>query len=185
MSAGCCDDTGRIKSAVRELYAKVAAGEVSCCGEADAEMPMGADNVQSIGYAEDAVGELPPDVLNANAGCGNPISDAALEPGETVLDLGSGAGLDCFLAANEVGPAGSVIGLDMTDAMLEKAERNRRRMGLQNVSFKKGEMENMPLEDASVDVVISNCVINLSPEKPARVPRIVSRAASWRALRGF
>ncbi|MDE0332801.1 MAG: arsenite methyltransferase [Nitrospinae bacterium] len=167
MSAGCCDDAGRIKSAVRELYAKVAAGEVTCCGEADAEMPMGAENVESIGYAKDAVGELPPDVLSTNAGCGNPILDAAPRPGETVLDLGSGAGLDCFLAAKEVGPEGSAIGLDMTDAMLDKAERNRRSMGLQNVSFRKGEMENMPMEDGSVDVVISNCVINLSPDKPA------------------
>ena len=167
MSAGCCDDAGSIKSAVRELYARVATGEVSCCGEADAEMPMGADNVERIGYAEDAVGELPGDVLSANAGCGNPIRDAAPRPGETVLDLGSGAGLDCFLAAKEVGPEGSVIGLDMTDAMLDKAERNRRSMGVQNVSFRKGEMENMPVEDGSVDIVISNCVINLSPDKTA------------------
>ena len=167
MSSGCCDDAGSIKSAVRELYAKVAAGEVSCCGETDAEMPMGMENVECIGYAKDTVGELPGDVLSANAGCGNPILDAAPKPGETLLDLGSGAGLDCFLAAKEVGPAGSVIGLDMTDEMLEKAERNRRNMGLQNVSFRKGEMENMPIEEGSVDVVISNCVINLSPDKPA------------------
>ncbi len=167
MSDGCCDDAGQIKSAVRELYAKVAAGEVSCCGEADAEMPMGADNVQCIGYAKDAVEELPADVLSANAGCGNPIADAHPKPGETVLDLGSGAGLDCFLAAKEVGPRGSVVGLDMTDAMLEKAEKNRQRLGAQNVSFRKGEMEDMPIEDASVDIVISNCVINLSPDKAA------------------
>ncbi len=167
MSAGCCDDSGEIKSAVRELYAKVATGEVSCCGDSDAEMPMGADNVQSIGYAKDAVEELPRDVLSANAGCGNPIADAHPKPGETVLDLGSGAGLDCFLAAKEVGPRGSVVGLDMTDAMLEKAEKNRQRLGAQNVSFRKGEMEDMPIEDASVDIVISNCVINLSPDKAA------------------
>ena len=167
MSAGCCDDAGSIKSAVRELYAKVAAGEVTCCGEADAKMPMGADNVQSIGYAEEAVEQLPGDVLSANAGCGNPILGAAPQPGETVLDLGSGAGLDCFLAVKEVGPEGSVIGLDMTDAMLDKAERNKQSMGLQNVSFRKGEMENMPIEEGSVDVVISNCVINLSPDKAA------------------
>ncbi len=167
MSAGCCDDSGEIKSAVRELYAKVAAGEVSCCGDSDAEMPMGADNVQSIGYAKEDVGELPRDVLSANAGCGNPIADAHPKPGETVLDLGSGAGLDCFLAAKEVGPRGSVVGLDMTDAMLEKAEKNRQRLGAQNVSFRKGEMEDMPIEDASVDIVISNCVINLSPDKAA------------------
>ena len=167
MSTGCCGDENQIKSAVRELYAKVAAGEVTCCGEADAEMPAGPENVETIGYAKEAVEELPGDVLTSNAGCGNPVPDAAPQPGETVLDLGSGAGLDCFLAAKEVGPRGSVIGLDMTDAMLEKAERNRRRMGAANVSFRKGEMENMPVEDASVDVVISNCVINLSPDKPA------------------
>ena len=167
MSAECCDDAGNIKSAVRELYAKVATGEVSCCADSSVEVPAGAENVESIGYAKEAVEELPPDVLSANAGCGTPILDAAPEPGETVLDLGSGAGLDCFLAAKEVGPAGSVIGLDMTDAMLEKAERNRRSMGVQNVSFRKGEMENMPVEDDSIDVVISNCVINLSPDKAA------------------
>ena len=167
MSAGCCGDERQIKSAVRELYAKVAAGEVSCCGDSSAEMPAGAENVETIGYAKEAVEELPPDVLSANAGCGTPLLDAAPKPGETVLDLGSGAGLDCFLAAKEVGPRGSVIGLDMTDAMLEKAERNRRSMGLPNVSFRKGEMENMPVEEASVDVVISNCVINLSPDKAA------------------
>ncbi len=167
MSTGCCGDESQIKSAVRELYTKVAAGEVTCCGEADAEIPAGAENVESIGYAKEAVEELPGDVLSANAGCGTPLLDAAPKPGETLLDLGSGAGLDCFLAAKEVGPRGSVIGLDMTDAMLEKAERNRRSMGVQNVSFRKGEMENMPVEGASVDVVISNCVINLSPDKTA------------------
>ena len=167
MSAECCDDSGHIKSAVRELYAKVATGEVTCCGEADAEMPMGIENVESIGYAKEAVEELPPDVLSANAGCGTPILDAAPKPGEAVLDLGSGAGLDCFLAAKEVRPRGSVIGLDMTDAMLEKAERNRQNMGATNVSFRKGEMEDMPIEDEAVDVVISNCVINLSPDKAA------------------
>ncbi len=167
MSAGCCDDAERIKNAVRELYAKVATGEVTCCGDPGAEMPTGMENIESINYAKDAVGEFPADILNANAGCGNPVQDAHPQPGETVLDLGSGAGLDCFLAAKEVGPDGNVIGIDMTDAMLEKAERNRQSMGTANVSFRKDDMENMPVEDASVDVVISNCVINLSPDKPA------------------
>ena len=175
---GCCDNEGEIKSAVRELYAKVATGEVSCCGEAGAEMPMGAANVETIGYAKEDVEQLPGDVLSANAGCGNPIADAHPKPGETVLDLGSGAGLDCFLAAKEVGPSGSVIGLDMTDAMLEKAEKNRQSLGVHNVSFRKGEMENMPIEDEAVDIVISNCVINLSPDKAA-----VFRE-SFRVLRG-
>ncbi len=165
MSPGCPDNEGEIKSAVRDLYAKVATGEVSCCGDAISEMPTGAANVETIGYAKEAVEQLPGDVLSANAGCGNPIADAHPKPGETVLDLGSGAGLDCFLAAKEVGPRGSVIGLDMTDAMLEKAEKNRRSLGVHNVSFRKGEMENMPLQDGAVDIIISNCVINLSPDK--------------------
>ena len=164
---GCCDNEGQIKSAVRDLYAKVATGEVSCCGDVKPEMPMGAANVETIGYAKEAVEQLPGDVLSANAGCGNPIADAHPKPGETVLDLGSGAGLDCFLAAKEVGPHGSVIGLDMTDAMLEKAEKNRQSLGVHNVSFRKGEMEDMPLEDGAVDIIISNCVINLSPDKAA------------------
>lgn len=177
MDAGCRDTEQRIKSAVRDLYAKVAAGETACCGTSGAEMATGASNALAIGYAEEAVRQLPDDLLGSNAGCGNPILDAAPKPGETVLDLGSGAGLDCFLAAKEVGPRGRVIGLDMTDAMLEKAERNRRCLGLANVAFRKGEMENMPVEDGAVDVIISNCVVNLSPDKSA-----VFRE-SFRALR--
>ncbi len=168
MDSGCRDAEERIKSAVRDLYAQVAAGETACCGTPRTEeMVTGTANVAAIGYAEEAVRQLPDDVLHSNAGCGNPILDAAPKPGETVLDLGSGAGLDCFLAAKEVGRRGRVIGLDMTDAMLEKAERNRRRLGLENVAFRKGEMESMPLEDDAVDIIISNCVVNLSPDKSA------------------
>lgn len=161
------DDAGSIKSAVRDLYAKVATGEVSCCGEPQSGTRAGAENAEALGYGREAVREVPEDVLSANAGCGTPLADARPRPGETVLDLGSGAGLDCFLAAKEVGPEGGVIGLDMTDAMLEKAERNRRSLGVGNVSFRKGEMENMPIESGGVDIVISNCVVNLSPDKPA------------------
>jgi arsenite methyltransferase len=108
---------------------------------------------------------VPVSVLDSFAGCGNPLAIDALERGEVVLDLGSGAGLDCFLAAKKVGPGGRVIGLDMTDAMLEKARKNQALLDLANVEFRKGEMEQMPIADASVDVIISHCVIDLSPDK--------------------
>jgi SAM-dependent methyltransferase len=118
-------------------------------------------------YTPDEIRELPAEVTQATLGCGNPMAIASLQPGETVLDLGSGAGLDCFLAARQVGPTGHVIGLDMTDAMLELARRNQVKVGVTNVEFRKGEIEAMPLPDASRDVIISNCVINLSPDKDA------------------
>ncbi|MEK6709732.1 MAG: arsenite methyltransferase [Nitrospinota bacterium] len=155
-----------IKSAVRATYTQVAQG-ASCCGPACAPMDTGAVSVEHIGYAPERVGAIPAAVLESNAGCGNPLAHARPRPGETVLDLGSGGGLDCFLAAQEVGPGGRVIGLDMTDAMLQKAEENRRKLGLAQVEFRKGELEAMPLESGTVDVIISNCVINLSPDKAA------------------
>ncbi len=117
--------------------------------------------------------EYPAEVLEGmpggavSFGCGNPVALARLRPGETVLDLGSGAGLDCFLAAREVGPEGSVIGVDFTTAMLDKARENAAQLGVSNVSFRLGDIEALPLEDASVDVVISNCVINLAPDRDA------------------
>ncbi len=166
-----------VKAAVREVYSRVAKGDRSCCGGEGPETQRGVAGVERIGYTPERIGDVPPEVLESNAGIGNPIGRANLRPGETVLDLGSGAGLDCFLAAKEVGPSGRVIGVDMTDAMLAKAEENRRKMGLENVEFRKGELESMPVEDASVDVIISNCVINLSPDK-----RAVFREA-FRALR--
>lgn len=155
----------KVKTAVRETYAQVAEGRAACCGEA--EMPAQETAVAKSGYAPARLESMPEEVLKANASCGNPVDDAGMRPGEVVLDLGSGGGLDCFLSAGEVGPAGRVIGLDMTDAMIEKAEANRRKLGLENVEFRKGEMEAMPIEDESVDVIISNCVINLSPDKGA------------------
>ncbi len=109
---------------------------------------------------------LPEDVANFSLGCGDPITVAALQPGETVLDLGSGGGLDCFLAAKQVGDSGHVIGVDMTPEMLDRARAAAARLGVTNVEFREGYLEKLPVEDASVDAVISNCVINLSPDKP-------------------
>ncbi|MPZ99777.1 MAG: arsenite methyltransferase [Dehalococcoidia bacterium] len=147
-----------VRSAVRERYGararEVAAGSA---GE-------GASGYASTLYAGEAEA-LPEGVVSY--GCGNPVAIAGLQAGETVLDLGSGAGLDCFLAAKQVGPSGRVIGLDMTDEMLALAETNREKVGVANVEFRKGVIEQIPLDDASVDVIISNCVINLSPDKDA------------------
>ncbi|MEP7200468.1 MAG: arsenite methyltransferase [Chloroflexota bacterium] len=149
--------------------------DASCCGpSASAASCCGSDatNENDISralnlYTPDEIRDLPPDIAQATLGCGNPMAIASLKAGETVLDLGSGAGLDCFLAARQVGPTGHVVGLDMTDSMLELARRNQVKVGLSNVEFRKGEIERMPLADNSVDVIISNCVINLSPDKDA------------------
>jgi SAM-dependent methyltransferase len=144
----------------------------SCCGPT--QETSGCDPVQAAEasgkhhlYSEDELGDLPESVTQASAGCGNPTAIASLEPGEVVLDLGSGGGIDCFLATKKVGPSGQVIGLDMTPEMIRLARRNARKMGVANVDFRWGEMEEMPISDASVDVIISNCVINLSPDKDA------------------
>lgn len=135
-----------------------------CCAPAQGQAaPEGAARLYS---AEDLAG-LPESVTEISLGCGNPIALAELKPGEVVLDLGSGGGIDCFLAAQQVGPAGRVIGLDMTPEMLKLARRNARQMGVTNVHFEWGEMEEIPLPDQSVDVILSNCVINLSPDKDA------------------
>src|SRR5439155_2783507 len=108
-----------------------------------------------------------PEGADLGLGCGNPLADAGVKPGETVLDLGSGGGIDCFLAAREVGPGGHVIGVDMTPAMIERARANAVKSGVTNVEFRLGEIEHLPVADGSIDLVISNCVINLSPDKPA------------------
>ena len=118
-------------------------------------------------YSSDEISDLPDTVTDASLGCGNPIAIAELRPGEVVLDLGSGGGIDCFLAAKQVGPEGKVIGLDMTPEMIKLARRNAKKVGAQNVDFRYGEMEEIPLPDGSVDAIISNCVINLSPDKDA------------------
>lgn len=135
-------------------------GDPGCCGTADLERAFRI-------YNEGQVSGLPTEAVAASAGCGNPTALAGLQPGEKVLDLGSGGGIDCFLAAQQVGPTGHVTGLDMTPDMLDLARQNQAKLGLTNVEFVHGEMEKMPLPDASVDVVISNCVICLSPDKDA------------------
>jgi SAM-dependent methyltransferase len=152
----------QVREMVREGYARVAREASSCCG---GTLPHADDVGRKIGYTESQLGSVP-DGANLGAGCGNPTAIDALHAGEVVVDLGSGAGMDAFLAARQVGPSGRVIGVDMTDEMLEKARANARKVGCTNVEFRKGTIEDLPLEDESVDVILSNCVINLSPEKP-------------------
>lgn len=173
----------RVRSAVREGYARIAetgawrpmAGETdaaSCCAGGGCCGPTSFSNdelARAVGYATAELETLP-DGANLGLSCGNPTAIAALRPGEIVLDLGSGGGFDCFIAGPRVGAAGRVIGVDMTPAMLSRARGNlaayRERSGLDNVEFRLGEIEHLPVADASVDVVISNCVLNLSPDKP-------------------
>jgi arsenite methyltransferase len=152
---------------VREGYAKVAMQGSSCCGTIDSycgTADRAEDISKKIGYSEEELKAVP-DGANLGLGCGNPVALASLKEGETVLDLGSGPGLDCFLAADKVGKNGKVIGIDMTPEMLEKARSNAEKGNYSNVEFRLGEIENLPVADNSVDVVISNCVINLSPDK--------------------
>jgi len=150
-----------IHEIVREHYAAQARSGSSCCGDTSSCC----DSKNAL-YPVELLTNLPDDVASFSLGCGNPISVAALRPGETVLDLGSGGGLDCFLAAKQVGESGSVIGVDMTPEMLERARLAASQLGFRNVEFRQGYLENLPVEAASVDVIISNCVINLSPDKP-------------------
>ena len=155
-----------VRSAVREHYGKVAkqgAGvgcAPGCCGATDPNASL------KLGYASDDLVSVP-EGANMGLGCGNPQAIAALRPGETVLDLGSGGGFDCFLASKQVGANGHVIGVDMTPDMVTKARRNAAQVGAANVEFRLGEIEHLPIADASVDAIISNCVINLSPDKGA------------------
>jgi SAM-dependent methyltransferase len=158
---------------VREAYAKVAKGNTegqgcstaaSCCGTSD-DVAINAVISTRLGYSQAELG-LVPAGANLGLGCGNPKAIAALEPGEVVVDLGAGAGFDCFLAAHEVGPSGRVIGVDMTPDMLSRARANAQKGLFENVEFRLGEIEHLPIADATADVIISNCVINLSPDKP-------------------
>jgi len=160
-------EKGKIRKVVREGYAKIAKQNSSCCGPATSCCGSGhpaKDISKSIGYSEEELRSVP-EGSNLGLGCGNPVALASLKAGEMVLDLGSGAGFDCFLAASQVGDKGRVIGVDMTPEMLEKARENAKKINSTNVEFRLGEIEHLPLADNSVDVVISNCVINLSPEK--------------------
>ncbi len=158
---------GDIKDTVREKYAqaalRVVTGESACCGSTS--RGGGCDPITSNLYGSAETAGLPAEAVSASLGCGNPTALAQLHPGETVLDLGSGGGIDVLLSAKRVGPTGKAYGLDMTDEMLALARENQRKAGTENVEFLKGEMEAIPLPDASVDVVISNCVINLSADK--------------------
>ena len=157
----------QIKKVVRDGYAKIAKQDSSCC------LPVNsccggtnlAQNIsKSIGYTDEELKAVP-EGANLGLGCGNPVALASLREGETVLDLGSGAGFDCFLAADKVGKSGRVIGIDMTPEMIDKARENARKGDYANVEFRLGEIENLPAADNSVDIVISNCVINLAPDK--------------------
>src|SRR6478752_4046579 len=149
-----------IREEVRRRYGATARGESSSCGTECCT----STNAETLGYStEQSV--VAPEAANLGLGCGNPVAIASLLPGQTVLDLGSGAGFDCFLAARAVGPSGMVIGVDMTDDMLVKARGNAQKNGFTNVEFRFGEIESLTVADESVDVIISNCVINLSPEK--------------------
>src|ERR1700689_5180188 len=158
-----------IRETVRERYAEAAkrsqSGGSSCCGASPASNCC--DPITSNLYDASQAGQIPEEALKASLGCGNPTALAKLNPGERVLDLGSGGGIDVLLSARRVGPTGKAFGLDMTDEMLALANENKRKSGLDNVEFLKGEIENIPLPSNSVDVVISNCVINLSSDKAA------------------
>jgi SAM-dependent methyltransferase len=160
----------QIRQKVRERYAGIAKGccspanlkkEASCCGSLQDSVERRAVD---LGYSKAEISEVPQGA-NMGLGCGNPTAMASLKPGETVLDLGSGGGIDCFVAASAVGETGKVIGVDMTPDMVSKARENAQKAGVKNVEFRLGEIEHLPVEDSSVDAIISNCVINLSPEK--------------------
>jgi SAM-dependent methyltransferase len=149
----------KVRKMVREGYGKIAKAEKCGCG-----CGCGSNVSETIGYSPEELGAVP-EGADLNLGCGNPVALAMLKEGETVVDLGSGGGLDCFLAAKKVGEKGRVIGVDMTAEMLDKARENCRRGGYKNVEFRLGEIENLPVADGTADVIISNCVINLSPNK--------------------
>lgn len=171
MTSSCCGGTSDVavkidaapnrQSEVRANYAAAAAGERGIAGD----QRLSDSHSESLGYDAEELAELPAGA-NLGLGCGNPTALASIRPGDVVLDLGSGAGIDCLLAAKKVGPAGQVIGVDMTPEMLEKARSNGTESGHSNVEFRLGEIEHLPVADDSVDLVISNCVVNLSQDKP-------------------
>jgi arsenite methyltransferase len=163
-----------VRTAVRQHYGEAAANfqpkvSTGCCGPTQSSCGCSSDAVDLTAsklYPLSELSELPEEVTGLSMGCGDPITLAALKPGQTVLDLGSGGGIDCFMAARKVGETGHVIGVDMTAQMLERARANQLKMGFKNVEFRLGEIEHLPVADDTVDVIISNCVVNLSPDKP-------------------
>jgi len=157
-------DDKEIKKAVKKRYAKFAKENTSCCPTCNSKKIDITKQTESIGYSANELKSIPESAV-MGLGCGNPTVLADLKEGETVLDLGSGAGIDVFLAANKVGENGHVIGVDMTKEMIKRSERIAEENGYKNVEFRYGEIENLPVEDNTVDVIISNCVINLSPDK--------------------
>lgn len=163
-----------IKQTVREHYAalvvdeedaKACCSSKSCCESSGLEESLKGDFAELAGYEDEQLSQLPEDAVENSFGCGNPLAFTEIKEGDVVLDLGSGAGIDVLLASKRVGPKGKVIGLDMTPEMIEKARKNAAKMEANNVEFRLGEMESMPVESDSVDLIISNCVINLSPDK--------------------
>ena len=157
----------QIKKVVRDGYAKIAKQDSSCCLPVNSccgGTNLAQDISKKIGYTDEELTAVP-EGANLGLGCGNPVALASLREGETILDLGSGAGFDCFLAADKVGKSGRVIGIDMTPEMIDRARENARKGNYTNVEFRLGEIENLPAADNSVDIVISNCVINLAPDK--------------------
>jgi arsenite methyltransferase len=166
--------TDNIHEAVQEHYGAIARSlnvvqpsAASCCGNAEAPAASACSCNSSALYDPALLEGLPVDVIGLSLGCGDPVTIASLKPGETVLDLGSGGGIDCFLAARQVGETGYVIGVDMTPDMLAKANANKAKMGITNVEFRQGYIEAMPVENNTIDAIMSNCVINLSPDKSA------------------
>jgi arsenite methyltransferase len=165
-----------IREAVRQTYGAIATGQTAqtgqtgggCCGSGESCCGPTPSSSRALGYSDEDLGAVP-EGADLGLGCGNPQAVAALRPGERVLDLGSGAGFDAFLAARQVGPGGHVVGVDMTAAMVARARGNAVTAGLPNVEFRLGEIEHLPVHDASIDVIMSNCVINLSPDKAAVV----------------
>ncbi len=169
-----------VRNAVRDRYGAIVREEAeSCCGPgccSGGHVSPAAVGAATLGYTADDIADLP-EGADLGLGCGNPTAIAALKPGETVLDLGSGAGIDCFIAAKRVGPSGKAIGIDMTPDMITQSRAHAAKAGFTNVDFRLGEIEAMPVADGTVDVILSNCVINLSPDKP----RVF--AESFRALK--
>jgi SAM-dependent methyltransferase len=166
-------DQDRVRESVSEAYTKAVTEGSGCCGSGISQKGVAA---RLAGYSEAEVGALPADAVVNSFGCGNPVAFSGVREGETVVDLGSGAGIDLLLAGRKTGPAGRVIGVDMTDEMISRARENIARSGMKHVEVRKGIIEDLPVESASADWVISNCVINLSPEKPkvfAEIARVL------------